>query len=359
MSSRNPLADPIDLIDHDERLEAFDYPEAWAVIAEHPVPVRDASRLFVYDRRTARVEHRRFRDLPEYGAAGDVVVVNDSRVIPARLDAVKTPSGGRLEVLLIRREAPGVWSALVKGKVRPGQRLAFAEGGEGQVLDPDAHGRIRMRLTPDDPAWLDRVGAVPLPPYIAKARGADVACDEDRARYQTVYARADGSVAAPTAGLHFTDGVFEGLARRGVSVAAVTLHVGPGTFEPLRADRVDQHRMAGEWGEVSRETADTVNRAREVGGRVIAVGTTATRVLEAAVSNGALRPFQGETDIFIRPGHRWRAVDALLTNFHLPRSTPLLLAAAMCGRSVLLDLYREAAAEGYRFYSYGDAMLIL
>jgi S-adenosylmethionine:tRNA ribosyltransferase-isomerase len=359
MSSRNRLADSTDMLDSDERLEAFDYPDEWAVIADHPAPVRDASRLLVYDRRTARVEHRRFRDLPEYGAAGDVLVVNDSRVIPARLDAVKTPSGGRLEVLLVRREAPGVWRALVKGKVRPGQCLAFAAGGEGEILDRDAHGRIRLRLTPDDPAWLDRIGAVPLPPYIAKARGSDVASDEDRARYQTVYARADGSVAAPTAGLHFTDAVFDGLARRGVSVAAVTLHVGPGTFEPVRADRVDEHRMAGEWGEVSRETADIVNRAREAGGRVVAVGTTATRVLETAVSDGALRPFQGETDVFIRPGHRWRAVDALLTNFHLPRSTPLLLAAAMCGRSALLDLYREAAAEGYRFYSYGDAMLIL
>jgi S-adenosylmethionine:tRNA ribosyltransferase-isomerase len=359
MSSRERLADPTDMIDHDARLDAFDYPEAWATIAEHPASVRDASRLLVYDRRTARVEHRHFFDLPEYGAAGDVLVVNDSRVIPARLDGVKAPSGGRIELLLIRREAPGVWSALVKGKVRSGQRITFAEGGEGEVLDPDVNGRARLRLTPDDPAWLDRVGEVPLPPYIAKVRGADTARVEDRARYQTVYARANGSVAAPTAGLHFTDAVFQGLARHGVGVAAVTLHVGPGTFEPVRVERVDDHRMAAEWGEVSPETADAVNRARDAGGRVIAVGTTATRVLETAAPDGVLRPFHGETDVFIRPGHRWRVVDALLTNFHLPRSTPLLLAAALCGRPVLLDLYREAAAEGYRFYSYGDAMLIL
>ncbi|MFZ5862810.1 MAG: tRNA preQ1(34) S-adenosylmethionine ribosyltransferase-isomerase QueA [Nitrospirota bacterium] len=343
----------------DERVEAFDYPEAWAVIAEHPAPVRDASRLLVYDRRAARVEHRRFRDLPEYGVAGDVLVVNDSRVIPARLDGLKTPSGGRLELLLVRREAPGVWSVLARGKVRPGQRLEFAEGGEGEILEPDVHGRVRVRVTPDDPAWLERVGRVPLPPYIAKARGTDAGWVEDRARYQTVYARANGSVAAPTAGLHFTDSVFDGLARRGVRRAAVTLHVGPGTFEPVRSDRVEDHRMAGEWGEVSAETSAVVNRARQAGGRVIAVGTTATRVLETAAADGALRPFQGETDLFIRPGHHWRVVDALLTNFHLPRSTPLLLAAALCGRSVLLELYREAAAEGYRFYSYGDAMLIL
>jgi S-adenosylmethionine:tRNA ribosyltransferase-isomerase len=216
-----------------------------------------------------------------------------------------------------------------------------------------------LRLTPDDPAWLERVGEVPLPPYITKARGSDSEWVDDRARYQTVYARADGSVAAPTAGLHFTGAVFDGLTRRGVTVAAVTLHVGPGTFEPVRAERVADHRMASEWGEVSPDVAETVSRARESGGRVIAVGTTATRVLESAAPDGVARAFHGETDIFIRPGHGWRVVDALLTNFHLPRSTPLILASALCGRTALLELYREAAAEGYRFYSYGDAMLIL
>jgi S-adenosylmethionine:tRNA ribosyltransferase-isomerase len=359
MSPRELLADSTPVAAEDERLEAFDYPKAWAKIADRPAVVRDESRLLVYDRRTGRIHHRRFRDLPEYVASGDVVVVNDSRVIPARLTGVRVPSGGRVEVLLVRREEPGMWRVLVKGNVNPGQRVAFAGGGEGAFLAPDADGRARLRLTPDDPAWLDRVGEVPLPPYIAKARGADGAGVEDRSRYQTVYARADGSVAAPTAGLHFTDAVFDGLSRQGASVAAVTLHVGPGTFEPVRAERVGDHRMAAEWGEVSPEAARAVNKAREAGGRVIAVGTTATRVLETAAAGGVLQSYDGETDVFIRPGHRWRVVDALLTNFHLPRSTPLLLAAAMCGRAVLLDLYREAAAEGYRFYSYGDAMLIL
>lgn len=342
----------------DERLEAFAYPEAWARIADRPEPVRDAARLFMYDRLTGRIEHRRFRDLPESCAAGDVVVINDSRVIPARLDGVKTPSGGRVEVLLVRREAAGVWTVLVKGPVRPGQRIAFEAGGQGEVLESDPAGTIRLRLTPDDPAWLGRAGRVPLPPYIAKLRGRDASDRDDRARYQTVYARADGSVAAPTAGLHFTEAVLASLAARGVRVIRVTLHVGPGTFEPLRAERVADHRMDPEWGEVSPESADAINQARESGGRVIAVGTTTTRLIESAAAEGRVRPFMGDTSLFIRPGYRWRAVDALVTNFHLPRSTPLLLASALCGRSVLFTLYREAAAQGYRFYSYGDAMAI-
>jgi S-adenosylmethionine:tRNA ribosyltransferase-isomerase len=182
---------------------------------------------------------------------------------------------------------------------------------------------------------------------------------EDLVRYQTVYARTEGSVAAPTAGLHFTDDVLTALADRSVHVAAVTLHVGPGTFEPLRVARVADHRMDAEWGEVSSETADAINVARASGSRVIAVGTTTTRLIETASTDGFVQPFSGDTSLFIRPGYRWRAVDALITNFHLPRSTPLLLASALCGRAVLLDLYREAAAEGYRFYSYGDAMVIL
>ncbi len=343
----------------DERLEAFDYPASWARIADRPEPVRDASRLLVYDRRTGRIEHRRFQHLPDSCSRGDVVVVNDSRVMPARLEGVKAPSGGRAEVLLVRREGEGVWTVLIKGKVRPGQQIAFAPDGEGEVLDPDAAGRTRLRLTPDDPAWIERAGRVPLPPYIARARGVDKPDGVDRVRYQTVYARADGSVAAPTAGLHFTDAVFQGLAARGVRVAAVTLHVGPGTFEPLRAARVAEHRMDAEWGEISPETAEAVNRARESGGRVIAVGTTTTRLLETASADGRVQPFAGDTSLYIRPGYRWRIVDGLVTNFHLPRSTPLLLASAFCGRSALLGLYREAAAEGYRFYSYGDAMVML
>ncbi len=342
----------------DERLEAFDYPESWARIADRPEPVRDASRLLVYDRRTGRVAHRRFQHLPDYCSPGDVVVVNDSRVIPARLDGVKAPSGGRVEVLLVRREGGGVWTALIKGKVGLGQRIVFAPDGEGRVLEPDAAGRTRLRLTPDDPAWIERVGRVPLPPYVAKARGRESPDRDDRARYQTVYARSDGSVAAPTAGLHFTDAVFGALAARGVRVATVTLHVGPGTFEPLRAERVAEHRMDPEWGDISPETAETINRARESGGRVFTVGTTTTRLLETASADGRVQPYSGDTSLFIRPGHRWRIVDGLVTNFHLPRSTPLLLASAFCGRSALLGLYREAASEGYRFYSYGDAMVI-
>lgn len=353
------LAESIEAtVSEEERLEAFDYPEAWARIADRPELIRDASRLLVYERATGRVEHRRFRDLPSYCSPGDVVVVNDSRVIPARLEGVKVPSGGRVSVLLVRREG-GVWTALVKGSVRPGQRIAFDGGGEGDVLEPDAAGRVRVRLTDEDPAWLQRVGRVPLPPYIAKARGTETVDQDDLVRYQTVYARADGSVAAPTAGLHFTDDVLTALVDRSVHVATVTLHVGPGTFEPVRVARVADHRMDAEWGEVSAETADAINAARASGGRVISVGTTTTRLIETASVGGFVRPFSGDTSLFIRPGYRWQAVDALITNFHLPRSTPLFLASALCGRTALLDLYREAAAEGYRFYSYGDAMVIL
>jgi S-adenosylmethionine:tRNA ribosyltransferase-isomerase len=354
------LAESIEAtVAEEERLEAFDYPEAWARVADRPEPIRDASRLLVYERATGRVEHRRFRDLPDYFSPGDVVVVNDSRVIPARLEGVKIPSGGRVGVLLVRREGCGVWTALVKGTVRPGQRIAFAGGGEGDVLEPDPAGRVRLRLTSEDTAWLQRVGRTPLPPYVAKSRGTETVDQEDLVRYQTVYARTEGSVAAPTAGLHFTDDVLTALADRSVHVAAVTLHVGPGTFEPLRVARVADHRMDAEWGEVSSETADAINVARASGSRVIAVGTTTTRLIETASTDGFVQPFSGDTSLFIRPGYRWRAVDALITNFHLPRSTPLLLASALCGRAVLLDLYREAAAEGYRFYSYGDAMVIL
>lgn len=350
---------PVSSIDDEGRLEAFDYPEDWVRIADHPSPIRDEARLLVYERRPGRLTHRRFRDLPEYCDAGDAVVLNDSRVIPARLDGIKTPSGGRIEFLLVRRIGPGVWIALAKGGARPGQRVAFAEGGEGEITRAEGAGRVRLALQPDDAAWLDRVGRVPLPPYIRRPASID-SCDDDRERYQTVFAASDGSVAAPTAGLHFTHDVLHRLRDQGVGVATVTLHVGPGTFEPIRTARVEDHPMASEWGDLSDEAAQAVNTARESNRRILAVGTTATRVLETAASpEGRLSPWSGETSLFIRPGYAWKVVDALLTNFHLPRSTPLLLASAFCGRSVLWDLYREAAREGYRFYSYGDAMLIL
>lgn len=355
------LADPTVLAAADERrLEAFDYPAEWARIAAHPAPVRDEARLLVYERASGRVTHGLFRDLPEYCEAGDAVVVNDSRVIPARLDGVKIPSGGRIEVLLVRCLEPGVWIALAKGGVKPGQRITFDAGGEAEVLGREAGGRVRLALRPDDAAWLDRAGRVPLPPYIRRAAGRDDVGPDDRERYQTVFAASDGSVAAPTAGLHFTSSVLDQLVRRRTAVVKVTLHVGPGTFEPLRAPNVDEHPMAAEWGDVSPEAARAVNAARTSGGRVISVGTTSTRLLETAASeDGRVSAWRGETSLYIRPGYAWRTVDALLTNFHLPRSTPLLLASAFCGRSVLMDLYRRAAHEGYRFYSYGDAMLIL
>jgi S-adenosylmethionine:tRNA ribosyltransferase-isomerase len=359
--SVNAVADDAPLVSEAEcSLDAFDYPAAWARIAQSPVPVRDEARLLVYDRRAGRIAHRRFRDLPEYCAAGDAVVVNDSRVIPARLHGVKDPSGGRVEVLLVRRLSAGVWNVLVKGHVKPGQRLTFDGEGHGEILDPDESGRVRMRLHPDEVSWLERVGRVPLPPYLRRAGSGEADGDsDDRDRYQTVFARADGSVAAPTAGLHFTSTVLDRLSDRGVAVTPVTLHVGPGTFEPIRTARVDDHPMAGEWGEITQEAADRLNAVAAGNGRVFAVGTTTTRLLETVWGDDGVGPWQGDTALFIRPGYRWKAVSALVTNFHLPRSTPLLLAAAFCGRTTLLELYREAAREEYRFYSYGDGMLIL
>ncbi len=362
------LADAVLSAARDERaLDAFDYPRDWARIADSPAPVRDQARLLVYDRRTGRVDHRVFRDLPDVCAPGDAIVVNDSRVIPARLYATKIPTGGRIEVLLVRRLGEGVWSVLLKGGARPGQRLAFEGDGRGEVLEPDLAGRPRLRLVPDDASWLERVGHVPLPPYLRRGADVDVAWHggggehvDDRERYQTVFAKTDGSVAAPTAGLHFTRAVLDRLDDRGVATETVTLHVGPGTFEPVRTPMIDDHAMAAEWGEVTTDTADRLNAVAERGGRLLAVGTTATRLLEtAAADDGRIRPWRDDATLFIRPGYRWKAVGALLTNFHLPRSTPLLLASAFCGRSVLLDLYREAARERYRFYSYGDAMLII
>jgi S-adenosylmethionine:tRNA ribosyltransferase-isomerase len=326
------LAEPTDVnVAEDERLDAFDYPEAWAHIADRPAPVRDASRLLVYDRGTGRVEHRRFRDLPDYCSPGDVVVVNDSRVIPARLEGVKVPSGGRADVLLVRRESNGVWTVLLTGRVRPGQRIAFEAGGEGEVLDPDAAGRTRLRLTPDDTAWLDRAGRVPLPRYIAKSRGIDTPDGDDRARYQTVYARATGSVAAPTAGLHFTDAVFSALAERGVRVATVTLHVGPGTFG---APTSGAGRRTPDGSGMGRSLVRD-RRRHQLRPRIRGPGDHGGhhlhRLIESAAAAGWVQPFSGDTSLFIRPGHRWRAVNALVTNFHLPRSTPLVLASPCAG----------------------------
>ena len=310
------------------------------------------------DRRGGTVQHRRFTEFPALVAPGDVVVVNDTRVFAARL-AARRRGGGAAEVLLVSREPDGTWRALVRpgARIRPGARLALDAGDGVEVLATLDGGERRVRLTGegDDDAIIARHGKVPLPPYIAREPD-----ETDRERYQTVYAAAPGSVAAPTAGLHFTPAVLAELARRGVEVARLTLHVGPGTFRPVTAADPAHHVLAPEAYALPEATARSIAAARERGGAVWAVGTTATRTLEACADpGGSVRAGAGWTSLFILPGHRFRVVDRLLTNFHLPRSTLLMLVSAFAGRERVLEAYREAVRERYRFYSYGDAMLIL
>ena len=310
------------------------------------------------DRGDGAVRHRRFTDFPALVAPGDVVVVNDTRVFAARL-AARRRGGGAAEVLLVSREPEGTWRALVRpgARIRPGARLTLDAGDGVEVLATLEGGERRVRLTGGggDDAIIARHGKVPLPPYIAREPD-----ETDRERYQTVYAAAPGSVAAPTAGLHFTPAVLAELARRGVEVARLTLHVGPGTFRPVTAADPAHHVLAPEAYALPEATARSIAAARERGGAVWAVGTTATRTLEAcADAGGTVRAGAGWTSLFILPGHRFRVVDRLLTNFHLPRSTLLMLVSAFAGRERVLAAYREAVRERYRFYSYGDAMVIL
>lgn len=335
------------------RTDDFDYRLPHELIAQHPAP-RGSSRLFAIDREGAE-RHGRFRDLPSLLAPGDLVVVNDSRVLPARLFAT-TEAGGRVEVLLLEPEGELDWIVLARParKLRPGRRLALPLGIELECRERLTDGKLRVRLSRPIEDELDEIGHVPLPPYIRRADNA-----ADRERYQTIFARSSGSVAAPTAGLHFSDEVVEELASRGIGLARVTLHVGLGTFRPVSVGDLRQHRMDAERYEIPAETAAAIRATRRAGGRVLAVGTTVVRTLEAAALAAAddTPSGAGRTDLFIVPGFRFRAVDLLLTNFHLPRSTLLMLVAAFVGRDRCLDAYREAIAESYRFYSYGDAML--
>ncbi len=337
----------------------FDYALPPELIAQAPLAERDASRLLVLDRGSGALAHRRFTDFPELVAPGDLVVVNDSRVIPARLKP-RRPGGGSAEVLLVSREAGGTWRALVRpgARIRPGATLALGEDAI-EVLATLPGGQRRVRLASrggeSDDAILARHGQVPLPPYITREPEA-----ADRDRYQTIYAAPPGSVAAPTAGLHFTRATLARLAARGARVARLTLHVGPGTFRPVRAADPARHRLESEAFEVPEAVARAVAETRSAGGRLWAVGTTVTRALESqAEPDGTVHPGAGATSLFIRPGHTFRVVDHLVTNFHLPRSTLLMLVAAFAGRERVLAAYGEAIRMRYRFYSYGDAMLIL
>jgi S-adenosylmethionine:tRNA ribosyltransferase-isomerase len=335
-------------------LSEFDYHLPESAIAQAPVDPRDASRLLVLHRADGRLEHRVFRDIIEYVSPDDTLVVNDTRVIPARVWAVKE-TGGRVEVLLLARRAPGVWEAAV----RPGRRVPpgtwLMVGNEGlrlEVLErTPTGGRVLRAVGASDPdAALLAAGEIPLPPYIHGRL-------EDSERYQTLYARHAGSAAAPTAGLHFTEGLLKQITARGTRLARVTLHIGLDTFRPVREEEIERHQMHAEEYTVAPEAAEVINATR---GRVIAVGTTTTRVLESvADEEGRVRPGSGVTRLYIRPGYRFRVVDAMVTNFHLPRSTLLIMVSAFAGRELVLRAYREAQASGYRFLSFGDAMLIV
>ncbi len=342
----------------------FDYALPPDLIAQEPAEPRDAARLLVLGRRPAgALEDARVRDLPRFLRAGDCLVVNDTRVLPARLFGRIAGTERDAEVLLLHPVGPREedWAALLRPARRcpVGTTVVLADGAaRATVTAREALGRARVRLDGAGPveAFLEAHGVPPLPPYIRRYRKPG---GEDWARYQTVYADRPGAVAAPTAGLHFTAALLATLAGGGVEVHRVTLHVGPGTFRPVRAERVADHRVEAERFEVSEATAAAVTRARREGRRVVAVGTTTVRVLEtAAAPDGAVAPGAGWTDLTIVPGHRFRAVDALLTNFHLPRSSLLLLVSAFAGRERVLDAYAHAVAAGYRFYSYGDAMLV-
>jgi S-adenosylmethionine:tRNA ribosyltransferase-isomerase len=340
------------------RTSDFEYDLPPELIAQQPAERRDASRLMVVDRASGQITHARFADLPTLLQRGDLLVVNDSKVIPARLRGVRVNTGGKVELLLVRELEPSVWLCLARpGKrVRVGDHLCFGDGAlPAEVLEERTEGQRVVsfaRAGADAAALLAEAGELPLPPYIHQR-------PDDPERYQTVYARAPGSVAAPTAGLHFTPELLRTLEERGIARAAVTLHVGIGTFRPVQTDQIADHVMHAEYGELPLETAVAGAAARARGGRVIAVGSTATRVLETVGAPAFPASWTGWTDIFIYPGYRFRACDALITNFHLPRSSLLMLVSAFAGKTLIEQAYAEAIRERYRFFSFGDAMLIL
>jgi S-adenosylmethionine:tRNA ribosyltransferase-isomerase len=355
------------------RTADFDFVLPPELIAQHPAPQRDASRLLVLQRDNGRMEHRNFRDLLECFQSGDVLVLNNSRVIPARLRGVNARTGGKFEILLLEPVAPNDWWVMLRPgrNARPGTQIEFwdAQGSPAKIsarvaeVNEEGHRRLQFAGTSDISQELERLGEIPLPPYIQRRAQSP----EDRERYQTVFAATAGSVAAPTAGLHFTPKLLEDIRARGVKICFVTLHVGAGTFAPVKVENLAQHKMHEERFEVGETTVELVNAAKAEGRRVIAVGTTTVRVLEsvAAQNHGKLNVYAGKTHIFIHPPFSFQIVDSLLTNFHLPCSTLLMLVSAFAapgetrGRDMILSAYAEAVRERYRFFSYGDAMLLL
>ena len=336
----------------------FYYELPQELIAQDPLEDRSSSRLLVLDKKTGDIQHHIFREIVNYLNPGDCLVINDTKVIPARLIGAKEETGAKIEVLLLKRGQNDVWETLVKPgrKAKPGTRISFGDGLlKGEVIDVVDEGNrlIRFEYEGIFEEILDRLGQMPLPPYITHQL-------RDKDRYNTVYAAHSGSAAAPTAGLHFTPELLEEIGRKGVDIARVTLHVGLGTFRPVKVEEVENHHMHSEFYMIDEEAAEKINRAKEQGGRVICVGTTSCRTVESAADEeGRLKACSGWTEIFIYPGYQFKLLDGLITNFHLPESTLIMLVSALAGREHVLDAYEEAVKERYRFFSFGDAMLVI
>ena len=335
----------------------FDYELPEELIAQDPLEDRSSSRLMVLDKTSGEFEHRIFKDIIDYLNPGDCLVLNNTKVIPARLYGVKEGTLANIELLLLKRRENDIWETLVKPgkKAKPGTRIIFGDGLlVGEIIDIVEEGNRLIQFSYDGifEEILDQLGQMPLPPYITHTL-------KDKNRYQTVYAKYDGSAAAPTAGLHFTKELLEKVKHKGVKIAEVTLHVGLGTFRPVKVDNILEHHMHSEFYMVSQEAADIINSTKDNGGRVISVGTTSTRTLESAADeNGRLRECSGWTEIFIYPGYKFKVIDCLITNFHLPQSTLVMLVSALAGREAVLNAYKNAVEEKYRFFSFGDAMFI-
>ena len=335
----------------------FDYELPQELIAQDPLEQRDSSRLLILDKKTGERTHRIFHDIIDYLHEGDCLVINNTKVIPARLIGEREGTGGKVEVLLLKRKTDNVWETLVKPgkKARPGMRLSFGGGllhAEVQEVVDEGNRLIRFEYEGNFEEILDQLGQMPLPPYITHQL-------KDKNRYQTVYAKYEGSAAAPTAGLHFTEELLQQIQEKGVKIARVTLHVGLGTFRPVKVDDVTQHHMHTEFYHVSQEAADIINETKRQGGRVICVGTTSCRTIESAADGqGVVQATEGDTDIFIYPGYQFKVLDCLITNFHLPESTLLMLVSALAGKENIMAAYKEAVEMKYRFFSFGDAMFI-
>lgn len=335
-------------------LSEFDVPFDETLIAEYPVSPRDDARLLVVPKHEGPFRHQQVRDLPSLLHPGDVLVLNDTKVIPARLRGIKLPGGGKVELLLVKPVEDAVWEVLLKGHVKEGQVLQLSQDATAVVKERGERTVVQFNMPGTMPDLLQCHGEIPLPPYIKRQVE-----ETDAENYQTVFAKSEGAVAAPTAGLHFTEELLKNLKKQDIQTVSVTLHVGPGTFKPVTVDNIEDHRMDAEWYEVSNQAAEQINTAKAEGRRIVAVGTTAVRTLEASAQQpGVIRTGSGDTKLFITPGYEFKMVDAMLTNFHFPRTTLIMLVSALAGQEKIRTAYQEAVKERYRFYSYGDAMLI-